>query len=93
MRGTLVCPLQGKLHTVVLRGVGNISETAVKSPYEVSPVKVHLAYFPPPDTGGRRRAPGRGGNNEWSSGGEKYPFFPFTGEISYRCFTGRQKYF
>jgi hypothetical protein len=27
------------------------------------------------------------------SGGEKYPILPFTGEISYLCFTGSQKYF
>ena len=27
------------------------------------------------------------------SGGDKYPMLPFPGEISYRCFTGHQKYF
>jgi hypothetical protein len=27
------------------------------------------------------------------SGGDKYPILPFTGEISYPCFTGSQKYF
>ena len=28
-----------------------------------------------------------------ASGSPKYPFFPFAGEISYRCFGGCQKYF
>ena len=28
-----------------------------------------------------------------ASGGEQYPILPFTGEISYRCFTRCQKYF
>jgi hypothetical protein len=26
------------------------------------------------------------------SGGDKYAILPFSGEISYRCFTGSQKY-
>ena len=41
------CRLQEKFEAVVLRGVGNVSETPLKSPYEISPVKVHLPHFPP----------------------------------------------
>ena len=47
---TVFCGSQEKFHTVVLRGVGNISEAPVKSPYEISPVKVYLAYFSPSHT-------------------------------------------
>ena len=40
-RNTTFCPLQEKCHTVVLRGVRNISEAP-------SPVKVYFAYILPP---------------------------------------------
>ena len=30
---------------------------------------------------------------DWRSGGHKCPILPLTGEISYLCFTGSQKYF
>ena len=41
--------LQKKFHAVVSRGFRNTSETPVKSPCEISPVKVHLTHSSPPD--------------------------------------------
>ena len=50
-----------------------------------------LAHFPPPHAGRRRgvHAAARGRVTEAG----KFLILPFTGEISYRCFTGCQKYF
>jgi hypothetical protein len=82
-RNTPFCPLQENFHTFVLRGL-------VKTPYEFSPANLHLAYFPPPESWPRRAC-------SWTPSPApariRCRILPFTGEISYRCFTGCQKYF
>ena len=55
-RNTPFYPSQEKFHTVVLRGVGNVSETPVKPPCEISPAKADSVNFPPPKP--RRAGPG-----------------------------------
>ena len=55
------CTSHHKFHTVVVEGVRNISDTCIPRareifliPYEISRVRLHVAYFSPPDTSSSR---------------------------------------
>ena len=72
-------------------GVSEIFPTPFTIPLRTFSFNTAFALFSPSSSMGDGLV--KKHNCEWSSGGDKYPILPFTGEILYRCFTGRQKRF
>ena len=71
----------------------------VKSPYEITRANLYLVYLSPPDPRcveklAHMDTPRAGGRPDTRrSVGDNCPILPCPGEISYRCFQGREEYF